>query len=88
MARSSDTAVHSACRPIGVVGGLIADATRSRSELIAQNALLRQELIVASRKIKRPALRAHECGLVVLLAKLLPRWRNALLLVTPETVLR
>ena len=50
--------------------------------------MLRQQLIVASRKVKRPIFRAHERGLVVLLASLLPHWRNALLLVKPATVVR
>jgi hypothetical protein len=68
--------------------GLIADVTRSRKQLLMENALLRQQLIVASRKAKRPIFEAHERGFVVLLASLLPHWRNALLLVKPETVLR
>ena len=68
--------------------GLIADVARSRTELLLENALLRQQLIVASRKVKRPIFRAHERGFVVLLARLLPHWRNALLLVKPDTVLR
>jgi hypothetical protein len=50
--------------------------------------LLRQQLIVASRKVKRPIFRTHERGFVVLIASLLPHWRNALLLVKPDTVLR
>ena len=53
-----------------------------------ENALLRQQLIVASRKVKRPIFRPLERGFVVLLASLLPHWRNALLLVKPDTVLR
>jgi transposase InsO family protein len=73
---------------LGVGGGFIADVTRSRSELIAENAMLRQQLIVASRAVKRPALRTHERVLIVLLASVLPRWRRALLLVKPATVLR
>ena len=42
-------ALRQACRPSGVASGFIADLTRSRAELIAENALLRQQLIVASR---------------------------------------
>ena len=68
--------------------GLVADITRSRTELLLENALLRQQLIVASRKVKRPIFKAHERGFVVLLASLMPQWRNALLLVKPDTVLR
>jgi hypothetical protein len=46
------------------------------------------QLIVASRKVKRPMFKPHERGLIVLLAHFVSGWRNALLLVKPETVLR
>ena len=82
------TAIREATHPLPVFAGLVADITRSRTELLTENALLRQQLIVASRKVKRPLFKAHERGFVVLLASLLPHWRNALLLVKPETVLR
>jgi hypothetical protein len=81
-------ALHNAFRPSGVGSGFVADLTRSRAELIAENALLRQQLIVASRAVKRPAFRVHERALLVLLARFLPKWRHALLLVKRETVLR
>jgi hypothetical protein len=81
-------ALRDACRPSGVASGFIADLTRSRAELVAENVLLRQQLIVASRAVKRPALRTHERGLIVLLASFLPQWRQALLVLKPETVLR
>lgn len=35
--------------------GILADLTRSKSELLAENALLRQPLIVLKRQVKRPA---------------------------------
>ena len=75
-------------RPCSVVAGLAADLLRSRSELVAENALLRQQLIVAARKVMKPAFQRHERTLITLLAAVLPRWRDALLLVKPETVLR
>jgi putative transposase len=81
-------ALWNGCRPSGVAGGFIADLTRSRAELLTENALLRQQLIVASRAIKRPTFRVHERGLLVLLASVHRQWRRALLLVRPETVLR
>jgi hypothetical protein len=81
-------ALRKACRPSGVAGGVAADLTRSRAALIVENAFLRQQLIVASRSVKRGGFRGHERGLLVLLARLLPRWRSALLLVEPQTVLR
>jgi hypothetical protein len=65
--------VHDAYRPSGVAGGLIADLTRSRAELSAENVLLRQQLLVVSRAVKDPNFRGYERGLLVLLARLLPR---------------
>ena len=81
-------AIQEATRPLPVLAGLLVDITRSREQLLLENALLRQQLIVASRKVKRPIFKTGERGFVVLLASLLPHWRNALLLVKPETVLR
>jgi hypothetical protein len=82
------SAVRAAARPTRLVVGLLLDAARSREELVAENALLRQELIVAARATQRPKFAAHERGLLVLLARLVPRWRDAVLLVKPETILR
>ena len=67
------TAIREATRPLPVFAGLVADITRSRTELLLENALLRQQLIVASRKVKRPIFKAHERGFVVLLASLMPQ---------------
>ena len=38
--------------------------------------------------IRRMKIKAHERGLLVLLSRIVHGWRNALLLVKPETVLR
>jgi transposase InsO family protein len=81
-------AFREATRPLPLVSGLAVDLTRSRKGLLAENALLRQQLNVASRKVKRPALRPHERGVLVLLAGLVPQWRDAVLLVKPDTILR
>jgi hypothetical protein len=40
----------------GLVGGVVADATRSKSELMLENALLRQQVIVLDRQVERPQL--------------------------------
>jgi putative transposase len=82
------SAFREATRPLPLVTGLAVDLTRSRKELLAENAFLRQQLIVASRKVKGPAFRPRERGLLVLLAGLVPRWRDAVLLVKPDTILR
>jgi hypothetical protein len=66
---------------VSVVRGFLGDMLRSRSELVAENALLRQQLIVAMRGTKKSRLAAHERGLVATLTRLLPRLRDAVLLV-------
>ena len=59
--------LRDALRPSGVGSGFVVDLTRSRAELIAENALIRQQLVVASRAVKRPAFRVRERRLLVLL---------------------
>ncbi len=74
--------------PIIVAVGMAADAARSRSELLLENALLRHQLVVYSRVAARPRLTAADRGLLVLLASRLRNWAGALIIVRPETVLR
>jgi putative transposase len=64
------------------------DITRSRLELMLENALLRQQLIVLKRQVKRPKLTWRDRTLFVLLASKLRTWKNALVIVQPDTVLR
>jgi putative transposase len=70
------------------VGGVVADATRSNAELLLENALLRQQLIVLERQVKRPQMSWRERGIMVLLASKLRNWKGALFLVQPDTLLR
>ena len=71
-----------------LVLGTLADLSRGKSELIAENALLRQQLIILRRQVKRPAYRKSERLLLVLLARMVRAWKEALFLVQPETLLR
>jgi transposase InsO family protein len=80
--------LHESIRPLPEVVGLLRDLTRSRDQLIAENALLRQQLIVASQNVKRPAFKPHDRGLMVLLSRIVRGWRDTVLLVKPETNLR
>ncbi len=73
---------------VALAAGLAADLTRSRGDLLLENALLRQQVLVLSRTGKRPALTPLDRGLLVLLASRLRSWASALLIVRPETVLR
>jgi hypothetical protein len=62
------------------------DLTRSKSELILENALLRQQLIVLQRQTKRPRLTWRDRALFVLLASKLRNWKQALIIVQPDTL--
>jgi len=68
--------------------GAIADVAKGRAALVAENALLRQQLIVLQRQVKRPAFTPRDRVLLILLARLVHDWRSALLIVRPETLLR
>jgi hypothetical protein len=70
------------------VAGLAADLVRRRSGLVAENALLRQQLIVAQRKIAgRVRWAPWQRFTMGLAARITPTWRAALL-VRPATIFR
>jgi hypothetical protein len=68
----------------GPVIGAVIDSTRSRQQLMLENALLRQQLLVLTRQVKRPKVRERDRMVIVWLAS----WKTAVLIVKPETVLR
>ena len=68
--------------------GTLADLARTKSDLLAEHALLRQQLLIPRRQARRPRCTRADRALLVLLARRLRAWRPALLLVQPETVLR
>jgi hypothetical protein len=63
----------------------LTDLARSKSELVAENALLRQQLIILRRQVKRPACTRTDRMLLVLLARFVRTWKQALFIVQPET---
>jgi putative transposase len=72
----------------GLLINAVADLTRSKADLIFENALLRQQLIILRRSVKRPQLKRRDRWLIIFLANRLQQWRQALLIVQPDTVLR
>src|SRR2546427_5517691 len=66
----------------------LTDLGKSKSQLIAENALLRQQLIVLRREVKRPTFTRTDRMLLVLLARLVQTWQQALVIVQPDTLLR
>jgi len=71
-----------------LVGGTLADLVRSKPALIVENALLRQQIIILRRSVKPPRCTPADRTLLVLLASRVRLWRQALLIVQPETLLR
>jgi len=74
--------------PLALALGAAADAPRSRSDLLLENALLRHQLLILARTVTRPRFTSVDRGLLVLLASWLRTWAGALVIVRPETVLR
>jgi hypothetical protein len=74
-------------RPRSQVMGVIADLRRSKEELIAENMLLRQQLIVLERQVKRPKLTQRDRQVLVLLSSWIQAWRDALMVVKPNTLI-
>ena len=66
----------------------LADLGRSKSQLIVENALLRHQLIILHRQVKRPVCSKADRTLLVLLARLVRTWGQALFIVQPDTLLR
>jgi len=71
-----------------LVFGTFADLTRRRSELVLKNALMRQQVIVLSCQGRHASLTHRDRWLFVLIARLLPSWKTALLIIQPNTLLR
>ena len=68
--------------------GTLLDIARSKPELVAENALLRVPLIILKRHVKRPACTKKDRFLLLLLARAVRAWKQALFSVQPETLLR
>jgi hypothetical protein len=64
--------------------GLLSDLTRSRANLIAENVMLRQQLIVLNRQVKRPRLTNSERFRLVFLSHFTTFWKQALHIVQPD----
>ena len=68
--------------------GILSDLTRSHTDLVVENALLRQQLIVLKRQIKRPQLTNPDRFRLVFLSHFTKFWKQALHIVQPDTLLR
>ena len=66
----------------------VLDMSRSKADLIAENALLRHQLALLKRQSKRPRSAPADRLSLLVMAKLTKTWRQALLIVQPATLLR
>ena len=66
----------------------LTDLGRSKSELFAENALVRQQLVILKRQVKRPPITRADRILLVLLARWVRIWQQALVIVQPDTLLK
>jgi hypothetical protein len=82
------TAIAEQLRPSGAISGVVVDQLRTKAELRAENALLRQQLLVACRKVKRARLTTWDRLWMLLAAAKTPGWRESLVVVKPDTVRR
>src|SRR6266849_2595675 len=71
-----------------LVTGTLADLPRSRAELLAENALLRQQLLVLRRNTKTPRLTWRERLSLLFLARWIPNWKQGLPMIQRDTLLR
>ena len=90
LARALRHRLSTATKPAGqgVAAGVLADLVRGRPALVAENALLRQQLLVLRRRVRRPRCTPTDRALLVLPVGRVRAWRQALLVVQPETLLR
>jgi putative transposase len=73
---------------IGLVIGTILRIFRTRHKILLENLALRQQLAALKRRHPRPRLAAFDKLFWVLLRRFCSGWKQALLIVSPETVVR
>jgi len=73
---------------VSLLAGAAKDTVRSKTQLVAENALLRQQLIILQRQVKHPQLSNRDRLKLILLTRATPFWKQALLIVQPDTLLR
>lgn len=71
-----------------ILVGALLSACRTQRSLAMENLVLRQQLAIAKKKHPRPRLTDTDRLFWVWVSRLWPRWRDALHIVQPETVIR
>src|SRR4030095_17151253 len=68
--------------------GMLLGSVRSEHAKDIEIAVLRHQLDVLRRQVKRSEFRPADRALLAMLSSALPRWRWSIFLVTPDTILR
>ena len=68
--------------------GVVRDLFRARTKLLAENALLRQQVVVLKRSASRPRLKPRDRWTMTAITKIFPARLDAVTIVRPETVVR
>jgi len=68
--------------------GMVRDIFRGRAKLIAENALLRQQVVVLKRSASRLRLKLRARWTMAAITKIFPALLGAVTIVQPETVIR
>jgi transposase InsO family protein len=71
-----------------VIWAVVRALVSKKADLVAENLALRHQLIVLGRKTKRPRLLQRDRVFWLWLARSWSRWRDSLIIVKPETVVR
>jgi putative transposase len=66
----------------------LTDLPRNNAELVAENALLRQQLAILQRKVKHPQLKRSDRFWLLVWASRVAHWKQALVIIQPDTLLR
>jgi len=81
--------LREASRPAAAVVGIVTDLARPRRARLAENVLLRQQLLVLGRQARRPVKTTRIHRLAMLGASVATStWNDSMWLVKPETLLR
>ena len=75
-------------RTLRLLFGLVVSVFRSHRSLLLENLAMRQQLVVLKSRHPHPRLRAADRLFWILLRRLWPGWKQALILIEPETVVR
>ena len=65
----------------------VLDLTRSKPDLVAENGLLRHQLVVLARTAGRPRLSTWDRVIMILASRANPAWRDTLMVIKPATLM-